>query len=98
VDAGCGEGEILSELARRGIVPRVSARHGWAVPTDEGSLAWMRKGYPSFRVSLRQRKMIEEVFGWVKTVGLLGRVRHVDSKWIAQVTEISTAAHNLRGQ
>lgn len=40
-------------------------------------------------------KMIEEVFGWVKTVGLLRRVRHVGRKRIAQVTEMTMVAYNL---
>jgi hypothetical protein len=55
----------------------------------------MRRILPSYRVSQRRRKMIEEVFGWVKTVGLLRRVRHVGRKRIAQVTEMTMAAYNL---
>jgi hypothetical protein len=46
-------------------------------------------------VSWRRRKMIEEVFDWVKTVDLLRRLRHVDRERIAQMTEISLAAHIL---
>ena len=99
MDAGYDAGDFLSELERRGIVPHVPVRPGRIVPKDEGSLARMRarmrRILPSYRVSQRRRKMIEEVFGWVKTVGLLRRVRHVGRKRIAQVTEMTMAAYNL---
>jgi len=86
---------------RRGRLPdgAGAVRPGRIVPKDDGSLAQMRarmrRILPSYRVSQRRRKMIEEVFGWVKTVGLLRRVRHLGRKRIAQVTEITMAAYKL---
>ena len=77
MDAVYDAGDFLPEFERRGIVPHVPVRPGRIVPKDEGSLARMRRILPSYRVSERRRKKIEEVVGWVKTVGLLRRVRHV---------------------
>lgn len=99
MDAGYDAGDFLSELEGRGIVPHVPVRPGRIVMKDEGSMARMRarmrRILPSYRTSQRRRKMIEEAFGWVKTVGLLRRVRHVGRRRIAQVTEMTMAAYNL---
>jgi hypothetical protein len=99
MDAGYGAGDFLSELERRGIVPHVPVRPGRIVPKDAGTLArrraGMRRNLPNYRVSQRRRKMIEKVFGWVETVGLLRRWRHVGRKRIAQLTEMTVAAYNL---
>ena len=32
--------------------------------------------HAGYQVSLRKRKRIEEVFGWMKTVGMLRKTRH----------------------
>ena len=99
MDAGYDAGDFLAELEGRGIVPHVPVRPGRIVMKDEGSMARMRarmrRILPSYRTSQRRRKMIEEAFGWVKTVGLLRRVRHVGRRRIAQVTEMTMAAYNL---
>ncbi len=80
---------------RRGIELHVPVRPGRIVMKDEDSLARLRRILPSYRTSQRSLKMLEEAFGWVKTVGLLRRVRHVGRRWIAQVTEMTKAAYNL---
>jgi len=32
--------------------------------------------HPAYLVSQQKRKLIEQVFGWLKTVGLLRKLRH----------------------
>ncbi len=65
----------------------------------EGSLAQrrerMRKILPSYLVSQRRRKMVEEVIDWVKTVGLFRRVCQMGRKRIAHVTKMTMAACNI---
>lgn len=39
--------------------------------------------------------VIEEAFGWVKTEALLRLVRRAGRRRIAQVTDMTMAAHNL---
>ena len=36
------------------------------------------KASAGYAVSLRRRKMIEEAFGWVKEIGMLGRISCAD--------------------
>ena len=50
------------------------------------------KGYG---MSLRRRKMIEEGFGWVKTVGGLRKTRHKGLEKLSGQALFTFAAHNL---
>jgi hypothetical protein len=45
-----------------------------------------------YAMSLRRRKMIEEAFGWIKTVGGLRKSRHIG---LAKLTGHTFAAYNL---
>jgi hypothetical protein len=49
-------------------------------------------GYP---VSQRKRKRIEEVFGWLKTVGLLRKTRHRGRFRVGWVFTFAATAYNL---
>lgn len=50
------------------------------------------KGYA---MSLRRRKMIEEAFGWIKTVGGLRKSRHIGLAKLAGQALFAFAAYNL---
>lgn len=50
------------------------------------------KGYA---MSLRRRKMIEEAFGWIKTVGGLRKTRHIGLAKLAGQALFTFAAYNL---
>ena len=47
------------------------------------------------QVSQRKRKQIEEVFGWVKTVGNLRKTRHRGLETVAWIFTFTAAAYNL---
>lgn len=51
-----------------------------------------RAGYA---VSQRKRKRVEEIFGWVKTVGLMRKVRHRGRKRVEWMFTWAAAAYNL---
>lgn len=51
--------------------------------------------HPGYRVSQRRRKMIEEVFGWMKTVGLMRKVRHRGTELVDWIFEFTAATYNL---
>ncbi len=51
--------------------------------------------HPGYAVSQRRRKMIEEVFGWMKTVGLMRKVRHRGTARVDWMFEFTAAAYNL---
>jgi transposase len=48
-----------------------------------------------YRISQRKRKKIEEVFGWLKTVGLLSKLRHRGIAKVRWTFKFAVAAYNL---
>src|SRR5215470_9107858 len=51
--------------------------------------------HPGYRVSQRCRKRVEEVFGWLKTVGLLRQTRHRGRARVGWMFTFGLAAYNL---
>jgi transposase len=51
--------------------------------------------HPGYAVSQRKRKLIEQVFGWMKTVGLLRKLRHRGRRLVAWLFTFAAAAYNL---
>ena len=54
-----------------------------------------RMGSEGYRLSQKCRKKIEEGYGWLKTIGGLGRSRVVGRWKLKQLLEIGAAAFNL---
>jgi transposase len=88
-DKGFDTAEFLAALERRGIKAHVARKvSGSAV---DGRTA-RGKGYA---MSLRRRKMIEEAFGWIKTVGGLRKTRHKGLEKLSGQALFAFAAYNL---
>jgi transposase len=51
--------------------------------------------HPGYAVSQRLRKRVEEIFGWMKTVGNLRRSRHRGEDRVGWVFTLTAAAYNL---
>lgn len=51
--------------------------------------------HPGYAESQRKRKRIEEVFGWMKTVGLIRKTRHRGRPRVGWVFTFTAAAYNL---
>lgn len=51
--------------------------------------------HPGYEVSQRKRKRVEEIFGWLKTVGLLRKTRHRGVDRVGWIFKFATAAYNL---
>jgi len=51
--------------------------------------------HPGYKISQRKRKRIEEIFGWMKTVGLLRQLRHRGRETIDWIFKFTAAAYNL---
>ena len=48
-----------------------------------------------YEISQRKRKRIEEVFGWLKTVGLMRKTRHRGSRRVGWMFTFTAAVYNL---
>ncbi len=51
--------------------------------------------HPGYAVSQTKRKRVEEVFGWLKTIGLLRKLRHRGTARVGWLFIFSTAVYNL---
>ena len=88
-DKGYDQSEFVKKLIERGIKPHIARKKtGSAV---DGRTA-RGKGYA---MSLRRRKMIEEAFGWLKTVGGLRKTRHKGLAKVSGQALFCFAAYNL---
>jgi transposase len=90
-DKGYDTREFVAELRQRRVTPHVSQNQSGRRSAIDG---WTT-GHGGYRVSQRLRKRVEEIFGWVKTVGGGRKLRYiglaVNQLWVG----LTAAAHNL---
>jgi hypothetical protein len=51
--------------------------------------------HPGYQLSQRRRKRIEEIFGWLKTIGLLRKTRHRGVGRVGWMFTFGLAVYNL---
>jgi transposase len=51
--------------------------------------------HPGYAISQRLRKRVEEIFGWIKTVGNLRKTRHRGTERVGWMFTFTAAAYNL---
>jgi IS5 family transposase len=51
--------------------------------------------HPGYAISQRKRKLVEQAFGWMKTVGLLRKLHHRGGPRVAWIFTFHAAAYNL---
>jgi len=51
--------------------------------------------HPGFEISQRKRKLVEQAFGWMKTVGLLRKLHHRGGPLVDWIFTFHAAAYNL---
>lgn len=51
--------------------------------------------HPGYAVSQTRRKRVEEIFGWLKTVGLMRQTRHRGRPRVGWMFTFATAVYNL---
>jgi len=98
-DAGYRAGAFLADVRRHRVTPHVPLPDGPIRGDDRAAEArrWAKSltGTAGYEVSQRIRKRIEEIFGWCKSIGGLGRARFT-GRWKIKLQALTTAAaHNL---
>jgi transposase len=84
--------DFVKEMRAMNVTPHVSQndkRPGGSAIDDRTTR------HDGYQVSQRKRKRIEEVFGWIKTVGTLRKTRHRGLETVAWVFTFTAAAYNL---
>ncbi len=51
--------------------------------------------HPGYALSQKKRKRVEEIFGWLKTVGLMRKTRHRGLARVGWMFTFATAVYNL---
>jgi hypothetical protein len=51
--------------------------------------------HPGYAISQQKRKRVEEIFGWLKTIGLQRQTRFRGTARVAWMFVLATAAYNL---
>jgi transposase len=88
-DKGYDTQDFVGRMKRLGVKAHV-ARKTTGSAVDGRTARGM-----GYAMSLRRRKMIEEAFGWIKTVGGLRKTRHIGLAKLAGQTLFTFAAYNL---
>jgi transposase len=71
-DKGYHQRALVQECRQREVSPHVACKEGVQV----AGLDARTTAKPGYKTSLRIRKQVEEIFGWIKTVGGLRRTRY----------------------
>jgi transposase len=91
-DKGFDTKEFVRECRHMQVTPHVAQNHG----RSGGSAIDQRTArHPSYQMSQRKRKRIEECFGWLKTIALLRKVRHRGLLKVDWMFTFACAAYNL---
>lgn len=88
-DKGYDTAGFVAAVRKLGVTAHVAAK-------KRGSAIDARTSHhPRYAVSLRRRKLIEEGFSWMKTVGGLRKLRHRGQARVAAIFTFTCAAYNL---
>jgi transposase len=91
-DKGYDTRDLVAEMRAMNVTPHVAQNDKRPGGSAIDARTTRHAGY---RISQRKRKRIEEVFGWLKTVGMLRKTRHRGVENVSWVFTFATAAYNL---
>lgn len=91
-DKGYDSNELLRQLRDLGITPHIAKNDHERRTSSIDERTLRHDGY---HVSQKKRKLVEQIFGWSKTVGCLRKVKHRGLELVQAVTTMNFAAYNL---
>ena len=91
-DKGYDAQEFVQEIRGMNVTPHVAQNDKRRGGSAIDGRTTRHAGY---KVSQVKRKRIEEVFGWLKTVGMLRKTRHRGVHKVGWVFTFAAAAYNL---
>jgi transposase len=81
--------DFVKKLRSRRVVPQVARKRRCSALDNRATR------HATYALSQRLRKRVEEIFGWLKTVGHLRKTRHRGRDRVAWVFTFTAAAYNL---
>lgn len=91
-DKGYDSDDLLGELRDMGITPHIAKNDHERRTSSIDDRTLRHDGY---HVSQKKRKLVEQIFGWAKTVGCLRKVKHRGLDLVKSITTMNLAAYNL---
>jgi transposase len=91
-DKGYDTRDFVKEMRGMNVTPHVAQNEKRPGGSSIDARTTRHAGYA---VSQRKRKRIEEVFGWMKTVGVLRKTRHRGLERVSWMFTFTAAAYNL---
>src|SRR6185503_15983632 len=88
-DKGYDVAAFVDELRQHQVTPHVAKKARYSA-LDERTTR-----HETYAVSQRKRKRVEEIFGWLKTVGMTRKVRHRGLPRVDWIFTFAVAAYNL---
>ena len=83
--------DFIAEMRRLRVTPHVAQND----TNRRSAIDGRTTRHPGYAVSLRKRKRIEEVFGWMKTAAGKRKTRHRGSARVGWMFTLTAAAYNL---
>jgi len=91
-DKGYDQKKLVEALRTENVTPHVARNH----KRPGGSAIDGRTArHAGYEISQRVRKRVEEIFGWMKTIGLLKKLRHRGEARVEWMFTFTAAAYNL---
>ncbi len=84
--------DFVAGCRSRGVTPHVASNDNWI---RRSAIDGRTTRHPGYAVSQRVRKRVEEIFGWMKTVGGLRKLRHRGGDRVEWHFLFVAAAYNL---
>jgi transposase len=89
-DAGYDNASLIQQLRQMKITPHV-AQHTERKSYIDGRTT----RHLGYEISLRKRKSIEQIFGWLKTTALMRKLRHRGQSRVQWMFTLALSAYNL---
>jgi transposase len=90
-DKGYDYPAFVAELRRMGVTAHVAQN----LTNRRSAIDARTTRHRGYAISQRRRKRVEEAFGWMKTIGLLRKLRHRGGPKVDWIFRFAAAAYNL---
>lgn len=91
-DKGYDDRMFVGELRQMHVTPHVAQ---YAAPRRRSAIDGRTLRHPGYAISQRKRKLVEQTFGWMKTVGGLRKLRHRGGPLVDWIFTFTAAAYNI---
>ena len=88
-DKGYDVAAFVAAVRKAGVTPHIAQKRRYS------AIDRRTTRHPGYDVSQRKRKLVEQAFGWMKTVGLLRKLRHRGGELVDWIFTFTAAAYNI---